>query len=35
MKFNVKKVETVATTAVIPVVDDAGGPWMESKKQCL
>jgi hypothetical protein len=34
MKFNVKKVETVATTAAI-IIDDAGGPWKESKKQCL
>jgi hypothetical protein len=34
MKFNVKKVETVSTTAAA-IVDDAGGPWMESKKQCL
>jgi hypothetical protein len=34
MKFNVKKVETVSTTAMA-IIDDAGGPWMESKKQCL
>jgi len=30
MKFNVKKVEKVATTAVDPIP-----PWKETKKQCL
>ena len=34
MKFNVKKVETISTTAMA-VIDDAGGPWKESKNQCL
>jgi len=33
MKFNVKKVESVATTAAIPPA--AKNPWKETKMQCL
>lgn len=32
MKFNVKKVETVATTAASY---DGGVPWKEAKVQCM
>lgn len=32
MKFNVKKVETVATTAVDA---NPGNPWKEAKVQCF
>ena len=32
MKFNVKKLETVATTSTI---DDEIVPWKEAKIQCL
>lgn len=32
MKFNVKKVESVSTTAVAPA---AKNPWKETKAQCL
>jgi hypothetical protein len=31
MKFNVKKVESVATTVVV----DAKNPWKETKMACL
>lgn len=33
MKFNVKKLETVATTAM--TTDSGSIPWKEAKKQCL
>lgn len=33
MKFNVKKVETVAVTDL--VISDGGVPWKEAKAQCL
>lgn len=33
MKFNVKKVETVATTGL--VAHDVGIPWKETKVQCF
>jgi hypothetical protein len=32
MKFNVKKLESVATTVA---VDTGGIPWKEAKAQCL